>query len=192
MAELTAPGYVSAFGTIIQMMGQLGQGRAARAQGDRARAAAEFAAWQAEQQAGLAVAYSQRQALEVQRQGRLEESQILAVAAASGGGASDPTITRLIANNAGFTAYKSAVAIYEGEAKARELKMEAITGRIGGAQAQAVGAERQTGYALSAAGTGIKGAASLYEKYGRGGPGKGDQALIGQSDAGITDLYTTS
>lgn len=105
------------------------------------------------------------------------------MAAASGGGASDPTIMRIIANTRAEGAYRSAVAIYEGEERARQLKFQAVTGLIGGADAEAEGATRQQGYALMTAGIGVKTASSLYSKYGLNGPPTmhGDRNLI---DAG--------
>lgn len=195
MAEATGMsgiGWMQAAGTLIEMWGNLEAGRTARIHGERLRAAAEFDAWQAERQGGVAIAISQRQAVEEHRQANLVASRALAVAAASGGGVSDPTIVRIIANARGEGTYRANVALYEGEARARQLRFEAITGRITGYGLEAEGAARSQAYALNALGVGVKGAASLYAKYGQNGPGTtpspgwGDNALI---DAG-TPAFT--
>src|ERR1700681_2478136 len=97
-AGMTSIAWLSAAGTLMQAWGASESGRTARIQGERAKVAAEFDAWQAEQSAAVAIALSQRQALEEHRQGTLHASRALAVAAASGAGVTDPTIVNLIAN----------------------------------------------------------------------------------------------
>lgn len=183
--------WLTAAAGLIQMWGAREQGKMARIHGERMREAAEFSAWQAEQQAAVAIAISQRRALEEDRQAALATSRILAVTGASGAGASDPTVVRLAANARGEGAYRAGVALYEGEARARQLKMEAITGRISGFDAEAEGATRQQGYNLASLGVAAKTgstiyARTLYERYGLNGPGAGDNALI---DAG-TPAFT--
>ena len=178
MAEFGGAGYMQVAGSIMQMMAAREAGRMARIQGERARVAAEFAAWQAERQAGVAIAISQRQAAEERRQATLVASRALAVSASSGAGVSDPTMVRIIANARGEGAYRANVALYEGEAKARALRLDAVAGRVSGWEAQAEGAARDMGAALAGAGATAKSASSLYAKYGVGGPGKGDDALI--------------
>jgi len=180
---MSGVGWMYAAGGLLQMWGTMQQGKIARIQGERMRAAAEFAAWQAERQGGTAIAISQRQALEEERLATHVASRALAVAAASGAGVSDPTMVRIIANARGEGAYRANVALYEGEAKARQLKFEAITGRIGGFDAEVEGISRQEGYNLAALGGAVKTGASLYAKYGQKGPGTssvpaGDYSLI--------------
>ncbi|MGH6629477.1 MAG: hypothetical protein ACREB3_07075, partial [Burkholderiales bacterium] len=114
--SLSSLAWLNLVGTGFQIWGALESGRAARIAGERARYAAQFEAWQAERQAGNAIAISQREALEQRRQADLVASRNLALAAASGGGASDPTIVRLLSNIAADGAYRAAVALYEGEA----------------------------------------------------------------------------
>lgn len=177
--SLSMLGWMQAAGTVFQVLGGLSSASAAKLEGERAKVAAEFQAWQAEEQAGTAIAISQRQALEEQRQGRLAASRALAIAAASGGGASDPTIVNLLANAAGEGAYRAQVALYEGEAKARQLRLDAAAGRLSGAWAKQEGASRAVGLSLAATGAGARGAASLYAKYGMKGPsGSGDSSLV--------------
>jgi hypothetical protein len=164
----------------VTVLGYLESGKQARKEGERRQAAAEFAAWQAEEQAGTAIAISQREAKEAQRLGDIEASRALAVAAASGGGVSDPTIVRVLANVKGESAYRANVALYEGEARARQLRLDAAAGRVSGAYAKEEGLARQRSYQLAAVGSAFSSGASLYTRYGMNGPsgGSGDAALI--------------
>ena len=95
----------------------------------------------------------------------------------------DPTVVRLIANARGEGAYRANVALYEGEAKARQLRVEAIAGRISGFEAEAAGASAERGAIMAGAAAAIKGGASLYAKYGMNGP-SGDTALVSEQVAG--------
>lgn len=190
MAEaMPALGWLSAGATLFEVLGSLEQGRAARAHAQRVRQAYEFQAWQAERDAGLAIAVSQRGALEERRQGELQASRALAVAAASGAGVSDPTMVRILANTQGEAAYRAAVALYEGEAQARNLRIEAAAGRVSGMDALAEGYRLQQGYALRAGGQALRGIASLYARYGQHGPGT---APAGRGDAALIDAGTPS
>lgn len=169
--------YLHGAGTALQVFGLFEQGKSARLAGERARLAAEFTAWQAEQQGKLAIAIAQRRALEERRQGDVRASRALAVAAASGGSVNDPTIINLLSRTQGEAVYAAQVALYEGEAQARELRLQGAAARVGGAQAVVEGIRSQSGYQLAAVGAGFRGAASLYDKYGGGGP-SGDSGLI--------------
>lgn len=189
MADMSTLGWMAQASTFLQQMGLLEQGRSAKLRGERARAGAEFTAWQSEVAAGNAIAIAQRHALEEQRQSRVLASRALAVAAASGGGVSDPDVVNLIARTRGEGVYRANVALYEGEARERALRLEAAAARVSGADAMLEGARRQEGLNLASAGAGLKGAMSLYAKYGMNGPGttpgaSGDAALI--MDAGIS------
>lgn len=164
-------GWMAAAGIFIETMGLREQGRLARIQGERQQMAAEFNAWQAEKAAGVTLAISQRQAIEERRQADLEASRSLAVAAASGGGVSDPTIVRLLARTQGEGVYRANVALYEGEARARQLRFDAMLGKASGFDALAEGAGKEQAYALYGLGNLARGGASLYAKYGMGGPG---------------------
>lgn len=201
---MASPGYFSAAasitGSLLQAYGAVQQGRSAAIAGQVERDATEFnasmlefGAREAARQGGRTVAISQRKAEEERRQGRLAASRALAVSAASGGGVSDPTIIDLIARTEGEAYYRANIALYEGEAEARRLRFEALMGRgaaaqarIGGESAFLAGRTRQTAFNLAAAGRVFEGGASLFAKYGGGGPGKGDAALIGNYDAGFT------
>jgi hypothetical protein len=187
-ANFGAAGWMSLGGTFLQIMAQREAGRIARIRGEQARVSAEFDAFEAERRGGAAIAISERQALEEERQGRLLASRALAVAAASGAGVSDPTMVRVIANAHGEAAYRASVALYEGEAKDRQLRTEAAMGRLSGWEAQAEGAARQEGAVLGMLGTAAKAGATLYDRYGRGGPDRGDSALISEAVPGQFSL----
>lgn len=141
-----------AAGTALSAYGQYRAGQsAARKQ--------RFEARQMAQQAQQAQASSQREAYEVERQGRLLQSRALAVAAASGGGASDPTVMNQIARLAGETEYKKMVALYEGESRADALSLSAAVSRQDASELEKAGI-------IAAGGTVLSGGTSLYSKYG--------------------------
>lgn len=159
------------------------QGELERQAGDARRKAAEFEANVMQVQAGQTVAASQRDAMDLQRVGRLAQSRALALSAASGGGASSPTVVNLIGNLAKESSYNAARALYAGEEKARLMKLQAQTLREQGQFAQLTGDlsgrvadTKARGYELSGYGTLIGGAGGMYDKYGRGGPSGGGGA----------------
>ena len=166
----------------------------ARESGLREAQAREFQAAQLEQRAGQEQASAQRGALEQHRLASLVSSRALAVAAASGGGVSDPTIVNLLSMIAGEGAYRAGVSIYEGEEKARNLRMSAAAARMGAASAIEEGELRAGSYALGGFGSFATSAGSLFAKYaGRSrGPsgGHGDAALLGGFDPDVYNLNT--
>jgi len=169
MAAAAVP--VAVAGLALQAYGMYSSARAANTIAGQKMAAAKFEADQENQQAVQTVAASQRTAFLVDRQTQLVQSRALAVAAASGGGASDPTIMNIIANIGGEGSYKKAVALYEGEETARQLRLKAqadlISGEIGGSETAAQARSTEIG------GTGaiLSSGASLYAKYGYKSPG---------------------
>lgn len=167
----------SLIGTYMQVQASREMGRVAQVRGEQQRVMAEFEAWEAERRAGSSIAISQRQAAEERRQANLVASRALAVAASSGGGVNDPTMIRVIANARGEGAVRAATALYEGQARARQLRTEAAMGRLSGAEAALEGAAAKEGYAYAQMGAIAKEGASLYAKYGMNGP-KGDAALV--------------
>lgn len=182
---ISSAGWLSAAGGFIQLLANRESARAQRIAGESARVAAQFNALQAERQGGIAIALAQRQAAEERRLGRFAASRALAVAASSGGGVSDPTIVRLLANAHGEATYRANVALYEGEERDRQLRMEAILGRAAGADAQAAAEAKVGGLALASLGTIARTGVSMYTRYGQGGP-SGDSALIGDYTKGHT------
>src|SRR3990167_6014133 len=118
MSSMIAPALLAG-GTVMATTGYLDAARATKLQAQRRMTAAQFAAAQLEQQAGQQTAVGQHAAAEQMRQGRIAGSNILARAAAGGGGASDPTIVNLIARNAGESSYRAALASYQSLSAAR-------------------------------------------------------------------------
>jgi hypothetical protein len=196
------PYIVAAAGTFMQMQGQQAAGRAEAARGRRLKQLGEFEAAQLEVNAGQELASSQRTAMEEERQARFAESRALAVAAASGGGASDPTVQKIISDISGMGAYRKSVALYEGEERARQMRLGAATRRMEGEAGLQAGAAAQRAYNIGAAGSLLSGAGrigtaiyerSLLQKYGGGGPNattRTNQDSYGgyNQDAGIPGL----
>lgn len=192
MAAMAAwvPMAMSMAGTLFQSMGAGGGMTASREAALRRQQQLEFEAKQLEINAGQERAAGQRVALDRDREARLVQSRALAVAGASGGGVSDPTIVNLIGKIAGEGAYRRGLAIYESEERARTLRLNAAARRYEGTLASEEGEVKASAYATTGLGALFKGAPgivkngmSLFDKYGGGGPGgsgsMGDSALIG-------------
>jgi hypothetical protein len=178
-------GWLAAASSLTEAYGLREQGRVARIQAGRQKLYAEFAMWNAERTGALVVAASQRQAAEERRQADLVASRALAVAAASGGGVSDPTVVNIIARTRGEGVYRANVALYEGAERARSMRIEAA----GGGDFDASSSIR-AGVNAAALGRLSRAGLSLYAKYGLGGPdsgsgGSGDSAVL---DAGTRDF----
>jgi hypothetical protein len=131
-------------GTLIGAGGQIYAGLAA----DQAGASE---AKQLRYAAGAARASSQRAAVEERRQARLLQSRGLAVAAASGGGASDVTVVNTLADVAKEGEYRALSALYEGNERAvgyenagkvakAEGRASSLVGFMGGASSLLTGA----------------------------------------------------
>jgi len=170
--QSSSAGTANVFAQIFQAWGNIEAGRTARIIAERRRVRAEFEAAEAEKAGILAFAIAQREAAEQKRQSRLVASRALAVAAASGGGVSDPTIVNILAGIEGEGAYRAQVALYEGQATARRYRIQAAVGRGDALDIAAEGKSREFAYRTRAAGNLLRGA-SLYEKYGLNGPDSG-------------------
>lgn len=174
------PAVLSAGGTLLSVKGNLDAAKGARAAGVASRALAqrqaiaqEFEAAQMEQQAGQEIAASLRGAKEENRQAEYLQSRQLALAAASGASASDTTVVNLIARTAQEGSYRAALALYQGEDRARLLRMgaqgrryEADITREGGALTEKAYRLQAKGHKYAALASILTGAGSLYEKYG--------------------------
>jgi hypothetical protein len=160
----------SVFGTALEMEGYNRAAEASRVAGQRKNVAAQFEAEQLEQNAGQVIAASQRDAMEERHRADLAASRALALAAASGGGASDTTVVNIIAKLKGEGSYRSAVSLYRGESEARRIRMGATAKRYEGAVAEEGGEFQASGYETMAAASLFKGASSLFTKYGGGSP----------------------
>ena len=115
---VTAMMAMKVIGTVFSVVGTLKQGSAAQQVG-------EYNSILLKQKANEEFAIGQRKAQEQSRQFRVLESDALAAAAASGAGASDPTVVNIIANLAGEGAYRAGMEMYSGESQARRYRYAA-------------------------------------------------------------------
>lgn len=122
--------------------------------------AADVAAEGLDSAGGQYVAASQLKAQNELRRTKLMTSRAQQLAAASGAGASDPTVVDIISGIAGEGAYRSELALYEGKEQQRAMAAKADAMRYQGASAQAAG------YVNAITGFGK----TFFEKYGAGGP----------------------
>lgn len=135
--------------------------------------AAQFQAGQLHQQANASQATAERDAYGIQRQTDMVTSRALAVAAASGGGASDPTVVNIIARDAAQGAYQKAAALYQGQDRARYLNTQASAqiyqGKAERLNSMEVGAAQGVGGVASILRSQERGA-SLYSRFAGNGP----------------------
>lgn len=178
-------------GAVSSVVGGMRAASAAEQQAARQKQALDFEAAQQDQAAGQAIAASQREA-EVQRhQANLVKSRALALTGASGGAATDPTVVNLISDIAGEGAYRAGVALYQGDEKARQLRMGASANRYQGELAIETGNNKASAYRWQGITGALGSASSLYAKYGGGGPAASASTATGGSgllDAGITPI----
>lgn len=161
---------VAVIGLALQVKGGMDAKSDAQDAAAKKRQAAGFEAAQLTQQAGQEEAASQRTRFEEDRQGRLVQSRALALAAASGASASDPTVVKIISGIASESAYRQNLALYQGEEKARQLRLGAqadiLSGEIGAAASLSQGRAVEIG----AVGSALSSGSSLYARYGYGSP----------------------
>lgn len=158
-----ALGWAQAFTAITDAYNVRQQGKIAKTRLERQKVYQEFQDWAADRAAGVVVAASQRNAHEEKRQADLAASRALAVAAASGGGVSDPTVVDTLVRIRGEGALRASVALYEGEERGRQI-------RLAGAGAQDFNVDPSAGYNAAAFGKLAREGLSLYARYGMGGP----------------------
>ena len=140
--------------------------------------AANYQAAQLRQLANSDMAQAERQGEYEKLRTDMVTSRQLALAAASGGGASDPTIVNLIARTAAEGAYRQASAIYSGEDAARLREMQAEGAEYQGKTAKVAGELNAVGGVVGGASTLFSGAArsnqmrkyGMLAKYGGTGP----------------------
>lgn len=157
--------------TVLNYQASQAQGQAAQQIGQRRQQAANFQASQLDVNAGQAQAEGQVAAINQDRNTSLTLSRARAVAAASGGGASDPTVINLMAQIAGEGEYRANVARYQGDTQARSMREQASALRYGGDMAVADAQTANQGAQLKGVTSLISGAANVYDmgkKYGWG------------------------
>jgi len=167
--------------TILSAGSQIAKGNAYRAVGQRKKALSEFEAQQLETEAEGAQGIGLRGAQDERLKAQVVNSLALARAAASGAGASDPTVLNLLAQTSGESAYRQALAMYEGEAQARLDRMRASAVRYEGdtAASDANIAAGQTG--IGALSTVLSGGAKVMSMYDKYWAGKDSAGLSGGS-----------
>lgn len=181
-----------AVGTVIQLAGAQRQAKAAEAEGIAARQAEEYKAAQLRQNAGQEIAAAQRQRDNERRRATLAASRLIAVAGASGGKVTDPTVLNLIGDIQGEGTYRGLTAIYQGEDKARQLNQGAATADYQGTIYEQAGRNKASAIKSQAVGNALMTGGSLYAKYGMptGGTNPSAGALDSYelfSDKGMSD-----
>lgn len=159
--------YGDMFGRGMSLVGTLQAGKEA----------SDLAGYQADQlraNASDAQAAGQRAAYNEDEKTKLVMSEALARAAASGGGASDPTVVSILAKTASEGAYRRAVALYSGDSRAQGMEQQADVAEYQGKNAK-VNAGLSAGAQLYGAGTTLMKAAasesSMFSRFGMGNPG---------------------
>lgn len=127
------------------------------------------------QAANNAAATSEREAQNIQLQGKLIQSRQQAVAAASGAGATDPTVMTIEGNTAKQTTYDTLSKIWEGQSEAQGL-------RYAGQLARYTGKQELLASGYGALNSLVTGGKTMFDRYGGGGmPGAG--AVTGDASA---------
>ncbi len=152
---------LTAAGSAVSAAGTIAGGRAAQQSALAQQQALEFRARQEEAAAQEARAAAGRAAQDKRRESVLAQSKLQARAAASGGGADDPTIVNLAGDIAGAGEYGALMEMYKGESRARSLEDQAAGDRYSSGVALAEGNTKRKLANLSAIGTIIGGANSM-------------------------------
>lgn len=164
------PNVLKGAGLAFDYSGHQYKARAYERAGQSAQIAGDLEAQQLEGQAGQAIGVGQINAQEAERQGRIAVSRALAVAAASGGGASDPTVINIMSRLAGQAHLNAMSALYEGQDQARQMRNQAAMARYGGALAKSnadqSASSARWGASMTALGALGGAAKTMYEKYG--------------------------
>lgn len=120
---------LSGLGTIIGAAGQLNAGNASMQ-------AAQYSAAQMRQNASQTIAAGTANVQGQMLQTQMLQSRALAVGAASGAGALDPTVVNLVSQIAGYGAYNAGMATYNAQSRAAAQQNEANATVFSGQQAQ--------------------------------------------------------
>lgn len=144
--------YISAASTAIAVGSQYQQGKAQQA-------ALQLQAQERKADANAAQAEAQREAAIERRKARNLMSRARAVSAASGAGASDPTVTNILTDIETQGEVNALNALYSGNTAAQGLRRGAQVAQNEARAARSAGL-------LNAASTALGGATSWYEKYG--------------------------
>lgn len=175
------PGVMQGAGTAMSVIGGFNKASAYDRIAANQVVGADMTATQLEDNAKTAAGIGQQAAIEQERQGRVAMSRALAVAAASGGGASDPTVMNIISRLAGESHLRAMTALYEGDDQARNMRNAAVMTRYSGEVAATQAKQAASASRFGAFTTAMTGAASMFEKYGKKTPaGTQDLSLYEQ------------
>lgn len=152
--------------TVMSARALQAEGEAQAVAGRSAEQAAIFEARQMKTQAGQEQAVSQREAENRMREAALLMSRAQAVAAASGGGALDPTVLRIIGGISAEGELAAATERYNGDERARQLKLGAKARRYEGAQARYAGEVAKSTSKFRARKTVLDGISSMASAWG--------------------------
>lgn len=173
---------IAPIGTLMSGIGTLVSADTSIKSGKAQRTAAQFTASQLDQNANAAMATGQRLSADERLKAELLASRAIAVAGASGGDVTSPSVSKLIADISGRGAYNAGVVLYDAEERARKMSLGAQTTRYEGELA-ADGGYSKAGAQLFGGAASLAKSASLFGKYGRGGPKP--------KDAGAEEWYPT-
>jgi hypothetical protein len=148
----------------VGMMGSIAQ---AKAMNEQAKAESMQMGMMAAEEKAVA----SRDAQAKDKEGRLLLSRGQAVAAASGGGATDPTVLELAGDIGRETSVQKRELMRQGQEKARNLEYKATVGRWAAKQQGKMTILGGIGNMIGGIGEGLGGLASAFDKYGGGGPG---------------------
>lgn len=155
--------------TVLSSAGYLQAGQAANFGGQAQQQQENYSADVLTQAAGQQRAQTSADIADTARSTDLLESTIRARAAASGGGATDPTVINLESGVAGRGEYNVLSELYSGEEKARGLENQAALNRYMGTQYRTAGQLQQQEEQTKALSSLLQGGSSLFSKYGGGG-----------------------
>ena len=159
-------GGLAGIATVVSTLGTIVGAAGAIAQGQNAKAQAEYQAKLQEIKGTEDQAAQQRKALDKQHQGMLIQSKLQAGAAASGAGASDPTIINLSEDVAGRTAYEAGLLNWSGLAAKDNALNTATAYKAAGDAAEQQGNLTALGGLFKAGGTLIGGSSSsMFDTY---------------------------
>jgi len=162
-------------GTALSVASNFEAARATQMMAQRKQAAADQLAGQLRVAAGQQVAAGQAGGAEQTRQGDIIQSNLIAAAAGSGGGASDPGIETIAKRNAVETDYRAALARYQGAEAGRALTDKASATEYGAALTVADAANAASALKAKSIGTVLASGGAMMSKYwmppGKGGTG---------------------
>lgn len=150
------------------------------------KADAKYQAGQLQVASNNALASGERAATGERKQAALATSRAVALAAASGAGASDPTVTNILGNLAGEGEYNALSQLYNAQSESAGDLNQAAALKAG--VSASASATKAAGL-MQGIGTAVQGSSSFLSKYGESGAGTTIAADDGGLSAGLgTDL----